>query len=226
MEGTEDRVRDGSLRVGVIDGVAPWVTWNAGDPRGVESQLVRELAERLGADVQWVKGSDTELFGALAAFELDLVIGGIERSSPWGKEVALTRPYHETRMMLGWPDGQRATQELSGQRVEVEPNTALARKLKKRGAVPVALVEQRGERLPIAAAEWQIEAWGMQASPPVLDTQKRVFALPPGENRWLQTVQRFLFGKREGVPAMLRAELSAAVSTLPADLALPGVERR
>lgn len=210
IEGTEDRVRQGTLRVGVIDGAAPWVAWHSGKPRGVEVQLVRELAERIQSDIQWVSGSDTELFRALAAFELDLVIGRIDRTSPWRKEVAFTRPYHVSRIMVGWPTGRSATRELDGIRIAVKQHTSAVRKLEDRGAVPVALRGQPSEHLPVAAEEWQISAWGLRASPPVLDTHKRVFALPPGENGWLQTVQRFLFERRDDVPAMIRSQLSVA----------------
>ncbi|WP_322522153.1 transporter substrate-binding domain-containing protein [Guyparkeria halophila] len=214
IEGTQDHVRNGLLRVGVIDGASPWATWSGGEPQGVETQLVRELAKRMGANIRWVSGSDTELFGALAAFELDVVIGGIERSSPWGKKVALTRPYHVTRIMLGWPPDQPASEDLDKRRVAVKQNSSVARRLAERGAVTVALEEGRDARLPVAAAESQILAWGLRPSPPVLETRKQVFAVPAGENGWLQTVQRFLFEKRADVPAMIRSEWSDPASNV------------
>ena len=206
IEGTEDRVRQGVLRVGVIDGVAPWAAWHSGTPRGVEVQLVRELAERTESDIRWVSGSDTELFHALAAFELDLVIGGVDRTTPWRKEVALTRPYYVSRVMVGWPSGGSEERSIDGVRIAVKPHTSVVKKLEDRGAVPVELQGQPSDQLPVAAEEWQIKAWGRQPSPPKLDTHKRVFALPPGENGWLHTVQRFLFEKRAEVPAMIRSQ--------------------
>ena len=215
IEGTQDHVRDGTLRVGVIDGAAPWATWSSGQPRGVEPEMVRDLAQQMQAEIRWVAGSDTELFRALAAFELDLVIGGLERSSPWRKEVALSRPYFVSRVRVGWPPNRTAKEDLDGIRIAVEPHTAVVKKLKDRGAVPVALNAAGG--LPLAAPEWQIDARGLSPGPPILDTRKHVFALPPGENRWLNTVQRFLFERRDQVPEMIRAQLPDAVSSVPGD---------
>ncbi|MCL7743510.1 transporter substrate-binding domain-containing protein [Guyparkeria hydrothermalis] len=210
IEGTQDQVREGTLRVGVIDDAAPWARWSSGEPQGVEAVLVRDLARQLKADVQWVEGSDTEVFRALAAFELDLVIGGLERTSPWRKEVALSRPYLVSRVMVGWPPNRNAKQDLDGIRIAVKPHTSVVKKLKDRGAVPATL--NADGSLPLAAPEWQIRARGLTPHEPILETRKRVFALPPGENRWLHTVQRFLFERQDDVPAMIQAQLSGTAS--------------
>ena len=55
-EGTLDRVRGGTLRVGV----APAEPWSA-----VERRLVREFAETLDARVEWVEGTESDLMEAL-----------------------------------------------------------------------------------------------------------------------------------------------------------------
>lgn len=210
LEGTQDQVREGTLHVGVIDDAAPWAIWSAGEPHGVEVSLVRDLARQMQADIRWVAGPDAELLHALAAFELDLVIGGLERSSPWRKEVALSRPYFVSRVMVGWPPNRNAKRDLDGVRIAVKPHTSMVKKLKDRGAVPVT--SGTAEALPLAAPEWQLSARGLIPAQPVLERRKRVFALPPGENRWLNTVQRFLFERQGDVPAMIHAQLSGTES--------------
>jgi polar amino acid transport system substrate-binding protein len=60
-EGTLERVRGGTLRVGVAHN-PPWASLPApGEAQGVEPRLVRALAAELGARVEWVAGGETEL---------------------------------------------------------------------------------------------------------------------------------------------------------------------
>lgn len=91
-DGTLDRVRGGTLRVGVVS-APPWVADSAGALGGVEVRLVEDLARTLGARVTWARRREAELFEALHRRELDLVIGGLTAEEPWGKEVAFTHPY-------------------------------------------------------------------------------------------------------------------------------------
>jgi ABC-type amino acid transport substrate-binding protein len=87
-----DRVRGGTLRVGVSP-QEPWTSFQDDRPTGIEAQLVEQLAERIDATIEWAPGAESELFHALKTGGLDLVIGGLEKSNPWSKEVAFTRPY-------------------------------------------------------------------------------------------------------------------------------------
>ncbi|MFD1213908.1 transporter substrate-binding domain-containing protein [Arthrobacter sp. GCM10027362] len=94
-EGTLERVRDGTLRVGVSAN-PPWTRVQAGaDPGGTESTLVLRFAARHNAEVEWVEGGEETLMGKLEHGELDLVIGGLTKKSPWSDKAALTRPYVE-----------------------------------------------------------------------------------------------------------------------------------
>src|SRR4051812_4006009 len=73
--GTSDRVRHGTMRVGVVADT-PWVTDSAGTVRGIEGKFAAELAAELGARIEWVRRPEAELLLALSHRELDLVIGG------------------------------------------------------------------------------------------------------------------------------------------------------
>ena len=105
-DGTLERVRGGELRVGasVHD---PWVRLEGGRPAGVEPVLVEGFARELGARVAWRVGGEEALVRALAEGELDLVVGGITKRTPWKKEVAPTRPFAtagpERHVMLATP---------------------------------------------------------------------------------------------------------------------------
>lgn len=98
--GTLDRVRGGTMRVGVAER-APWVILAGTEPTGVEPQLLRSFARALGARIAWTPGVESELMEALERGELDVVAGGLTRSTAWHERVALTRPYRTTNTASG-----------------------------------------------------------------------------------------------------------------------------
>src|SRR5215218_2020046 len=106
-DGTLERVRGGTLRVGmVVD--TPWVTDSAGGAGGVEAALVTELARRLQARPRWVRAPEARLMESLKSRDLDLVIGGLSAKSPYAKEIGLTRPYYTDTIAVGATAGARA----------------------------------------------------------------------------------------------------------------------
>jgi hypothetical protein len=96
-EDTLAAVTDGTLRVGVTDN-EQWVQLPpAGEPRGIEPELVRGFASRYHAQIQWAEGSEASLVDDLKHGDLDLVIGGLADDTPWSKDAGMTRPYLETQ---------------------------------------------------------------------------------------------------------------------------------
>jgi polar amino acid transport system substrate-binding protein len=92
-EGTLDRVRGGTLRVGfVVD--TPWVTEAGQGAGGIEGAIAAELARTLGARIAWTHASETPLLTALHDGDLDLVIAGLTKDSPWAAKASFTRPYY------------------------------------------------------------------------------------------------------------------------------------
>jgi polar amino acid transport system substrate-binding protein len=92
-EGTLERVRGGTLRVGfVVD--TPWVTEARIGAGGIEGAIAAELARGLGARVTWTHASETPLLTALHDGDLDLVIAGLTKDSPWAAKASFTRPYY------------------------------------------------------------------------------------------------------------------------------------
>ncbi|MEV7575169.1 ABC transporter substrate-binding protein [Pseudarthrobacter sp. NPDC089323] len=104
-EGTLDRVRGGTLRVGASPN-GDWVRLPSGSGgaarvEGKEAELVQRFAERLGADIEWVTGTEQVLADELKHGGLDLVIGGLDDKTPWSTHAGLTRPYTESRDSRG-----------------------------------------------------------------------------------------------------------------------------
>ena len=101
VEGTLDRVEGGgTLRVGVSEH-EPYVSLDRPEPGGVEVRLLEDFARGLRARIEFVRGGEEELVGELREGELDVVVGGITKRSPWKKEVAPTRPYATTHETVG-----------------------------------------------------------------------------------------------------------------------------
>lgn len=103
-QGTLEKAQGGTLRVGAsING--DWVRISAdtsgavrsSDVQGTEADLVRDFAAQLGADVEWVAGTEQVLAEELKHGGLDLVIGGLDDKTPWVTHAGLTRPYAESR---------------------------------------------------------------------------------------------------------------------------------
>jgi polar amino acid transport system substrate-binding protein len=95
-DGALKRIQNGTLRVGVADD-PPWVIVQDSSVSGIEPTLVTELARQLNAKVETVHGSETRLLEGLHRRELDVVIGGFTQDSPWKRDVAFTRPYHDDK---------------------------------------------------------------------------------------------------------------------------------
>jgi len=206
-DGTLERVRDGTMRVGVTES-DPWVS-RAGpdDPQGVEPELVRQFAARLNAEIAWVDGSEEELMGALKEGQLDLVVGGLTKKTPWKKEAALTRPYLRTRLLVGAPPGAPTPDDFDGTEVAYERGSEagglVARKTK---AEPVAVEELRDARGAAAVDDWLIDDLRLRATGTELSKHDHVMAAPLGENAWLVELERFLLRRTGEIRALLERE--------------------
>src|SRR5687768_5519691 len=69
-EGTLERVRGGTLRVGVVER-APFTRAEGQTPSGPEVELVQEFARTLEATVEWTVGTEAEVMEALKHRELE-----------------------------------------------------------------------------------------------------------------------------------------------------------
>jgi polar amino acid transport system substrate-binding protein len=202
-DGTLDRLRDGGpLRVGVTEH-EPWVTLDGPDPGGVEVGLVRELAARLGARVEYTSGSEEELVETLRDRELDLVIGGITDRTLWEREVAMTKPYLTTHLVVGSPGGREPPE---GDRVAVERGTVAAPLLeRKTGWVPVVRESLEGVRGPAVADNWLLDDLRLQQVE-ALQHDEHVMLAAPGENGFLVALEHFLLERRQRALELLAEE--------------------
>lgn len=206
-ESTLDRVRGGALRVGITES-EPWTRLEAGQPGGVEVELVRRFATELGARVEWVDGSEADLIAALEVRELDLVVGGLTADTPWQTKAAITRSYATTRMVVAVPVSQPVPDDIAGLRVAVELGSDAAGILEdKTDAIPVRVPDvTQVKGSAVAVDEWLLDNLDLRDTGVHLRKVKHVMATPLGENAFLVRLERFLIAHQDQVPALLDAE--------------------
>jgi polar amino acid transport system substrate-binding protein len=208
-DGTLNRVSDGGvMRVGVTAS-DPWVELDGDRPvGGVEVELARRFARSVGARIEWVQGSEEELVEASKEGQVDLLLGGYTSKSRWKKDVALTRPYVESRSVVGVPPGSSAPDDLAGVPVLAELGSVEEGLLEQRTdaeVVPVASLEGRGGR-PAAVPHYMLDDLGLSEGSTELDSAKHVMAVKLGENAFLVELERFLLDREDEISRLLVEE--------------------
>jgi polar amino acid transport system substrate-binding protein len=207
-EETLDRVEGGTMYVGVIE-EEPWVKLDRGkEPGGVEPELIRQFAAELDAEIEWVDGSEAELVEAMRGFQLDLIIGGLTRSSRYRNEVALTRPYVDTEIELGVPPGEELPDDLDEVEIWVERNSEAAALLQQEEgeANPIyyeSLDEVEG---PALLDDYELEAIGYERTDRIQRDDEHAMAVPMGENAFLVKLEHFLLDRGQEAEEILERE--------------------
>ena len=207
-DGTLNRVEDGVMRVGVTDS-DPWVLLEGGEPSGgAEVELARRFARDLGARIEWVQGSEEELVDAAKEGQVDLILAGLTSKSRWKKDVAFTRPYVETRSVVGAPAGRSYPDDFAGVPVAVELGTEEEGLLEQRTdarVVPVTdLASRAGE--PAAVHDYLLDDLRLADSGKELGSAEHVMAVKLGENAFLVRLERFLLDREDEIRRLLVRE--------------------
>ena len=192
------------MRVGVTES-DPWTVVEGSTPSGIEVELVERFAETLDAEIEWVDGSEQDLFGALAVGSLDLVIGGLTSTNPNSKEGTFTHPFHTSTLTIGLPAGMESS-EIAGLEIAVERGTEGAGLLRKTDARPVYvddIAEAKGR--PAVVDDWLLEDMDLHPSGVNLVESDHVMATRHGENGWLVELEKFLLDNPETIEEMLSA---------------------
>ena len=207
-DGTLERVKDGTMRVGITH-APPWVEVDPeGNPvGGIEVELVRRFARDIGVKkIEWVDGSEEELVNSAKEGSLDLVIGGITSKSRWKKDVTFTQPYAETEIVIGIPPGASFPDDLEGTRAYAETGSeaeSLLHKKTNAEVVPVSKLE-KGQS-PVGAEDFVLDDLGLVASEELLE-EAHVMALPLGENAFMVRLEKFLLNRDKEIERLIREE--------------------
>lgn len=100
MSGTLRDVRaNGELAVGVVHD-PPWVDVTEDPPTGLEIEVMKAFADALRVTPEWRVVSLDEAIHLLERHELQAVVGGLTRATPYAR-AAYTRPYVTTTFAPG-----------------------------------------------------------------------------------------------------------------------------
>jgi polar amino acid transport system substrate-binding protein len=207
-DGTLNRVDGGVMRVGVTE-ADPWVLLEGDRPAGgAEVELARRFARDVGARIEWVQASEEELVEAAKEGQVDLIVGGLTNKSRWKKDVAFTRPYVETRAVVGIPADGSFPDDFAGVPVAAELGSEeeglLAQKTEAR-VVPVTDLAPRAGR-PAAVPHYLLDDLELTDSGTELDETKHVMAVKLGENAFLVRLERFLLNRQDEIERLLIEE--------------------
>jgi polar amino acid transport system substrate-binding protein len=209
-EGTLERVRGGTLHVGATEADPFVVLPDDDEPAGVEVELIKRFAKTIDAEVEWVTGSEGELMDALHGRQLDVVIGGFDRHSPWLEEVTLTRPYLNIQIVIGAPDEESAralSADLEGMTVAVEANTPEAAKLyEDTDAIPKPVTDLKDWEGPAAVPDYLLDDLDLVRTDVELDEREHAMAVASGENAFLVELERFLLDNEHTAVQLLARE--------------------
>ena len=204
-EKTLERVTGGVMRVGITES-DPWTLLTGPEPSGVEVELVKQFARSLDARIEWIDGSEAELFEALEVREIDLAIGGFTSQSPWAGKVGFTHPYLTTAGVVGVPQDDPVPQDIAGVEVAVERGSHLAGILEKTDARVIEVEDLGQVDGPAAVDNWLLDDLDLKDTGIRLEESDHVMAVPNGENAWLVRLERFLLTRESAIEDLLARE--------------------
>lgn len=171
-ENSYNKAREGVLRVGKLKA----------EPRA--EKVIADFAKSIEAEIEYYEAPPRILHQALKECKLDLVYGELDASSPFLRGVAQSRPYQTSRFVVTSRSVEPSEELLQEKGVSLEePDDELMALIisgkKPNPSSPLRLEEIEGEETVEGAMD-------------VRKPDKFVLALPPGENRLLVEVDRFL----------------------------------
>jgi polar amino acid transport system substrate-binding protein len=93
-------IEDGTLRVGSDINFAPFEFIEDGEEKGFDIDLMNEIAERLGLEVEYVNTSFDTIFTQLAAGEFDAIISAVTITDERKQTIAFSDPYFQANQAL------------------------------------------------------------------------------------------------------------------------------
>jgi polar amino acid transport system substrate-binding protein len=117
--------QDGVMVVGSDIDFAPFEFIEDGEPQGFDIELMTEIAERIGIEVEFINTSFDTIFTQLAAGEFDAIISGITITEEREELIDFSEPYFAANQALVVPAGSdiASVDDLAGADVGVQTAT-------------------------------------------------------------------------------------------------------
>jgi ABC-type amino acid transport substrate-binding protein len=183
------------LRVG-WSSAAPWVHGNgAGQPAGIEADIVRSFAASRGVRVEWVEAGEAQIVEGLNGNSLDVGIAGFTDQAPHGGLIGQTQPYLKITVVIGAVQDAGTPGSWEGVRVSYDPaRPDFAALLLAEKAIPTA-----GPAPYKSVYEPELTPLGLRAAGKPLRTERRTIATAPSENALTLALDRFLHANKAGI---------------------------
>jgi ABC-type amino acid transport substrate-binding protein len=117
--------QDGLVRVGSDIDFPPFEFYENGEPQGFDVDLMHEVADRLGLEVEWVDADFGTIFTQLAGGEFDAVISAVTITEEREEIISFTDPYFAADQALVVVTGSdiQGVDDLDGMRVGAQEGT-------------------------------------------------------------------------------------------------------
>lgn len=185
------KAKQSGLRVGAIHS-PPWVEVRQGSVTGREAEIVEGFAKSIGSHVEWMTGGESEILPILEQKELQIVIGGLSKETPWRKRVGLTNPYKKESVVVCSTDSTPVPKRIEHLPVAVERGSATIADVKKKSGVPVIVDSLSGYQGLVAVPEDQMKKVQCGSQKLRLVRHQYVLAVPKGENALLAALESYL----------------------------------
>ncbi len=187
-ERTLDRARGKVLRVGVTES-PPWIERKGDEATGPEAEVVSGFADSIGAQVDWIWGGADENCEALENFQIDMVAAGLNDKSMWKAKIGVSKPYMSSAIVAA-RDPASPTAPLRNLPIAILEGDKIGDELGKRDAKIERVKSFSKSHHYVAGQKAVLEGLGYIPFA-LLTEEKRVLAVPPGENSMLVALETY-----------------------------------
>ena len=189
-ENTLNKVRNNVLRAGITEN-HPYVIIEGAEPAGTEVELIKGLARKLNARIEWTKGSEETIMTLLKERELDICAGGFNKKSLWKKHVFFVTPHDTLFFTWGVPSGT-VPAKLKDKDVYVKRGSVAGAFVSKKNGKPIYKDTLNGKEPVIAAPADELRKLGYKISKETLKKEEISLAVPKGENAFIEKLETYI----------------------------------
>lgn len=190
QRGTLQEVTGRILIAGVTEN-PPYVVLQNGVPTGIEVGMIRAFADNLNAEIEWIAGTEENIFLLLEKGKIHIAAGGFKKDNVWKKRVHFIHPYDTVIYKWGCPPEIAVPESLKDETVYVLKGSVAAAYAPDRTRV-IFKDSLDGTEPLVVAAENDLKLLGYSVSHKKLKEQYLSLAIRNGENAFLKEIEKSL----------------------------------
>ena len=94
-----ERAKSTTIKVGAIEN-PPFVIYGESELTGSEIEMIRDFALNESLEIDFIKGSESDLMKKIEEAEIHIVVGGITKKTVWKEKSGQTKPYDGDHVWL------------------------------------------------------------------------------------------------------------------------------